>query len=220
MPTVTGGKLNSQNGASTTAELSYDAAPMMPSEMIHLLDAHGFIHHEISPNKLGNIVLTQGALSFVDYEVIKDIIDIALDQVINDMPNTTSAHKRKIEAEKKQHKQIAGFVKKTPFSLQARLFTNASEQIWMTLSRDEMVGSAHDVNFKHGELIAGKWYVLGVLDATPYDSKQAEGHELDSFGAAISQLASLLKTQFGRPNSAYGMTPIAIFRVLTPRQPS
>ena len=40
-------------------------------------------------------------------------------------------------------------------------------EVWMTLNRDEIVGTPTDLNFKHSEFLAGSWYVLGVLDALP-----------------------------------------------------
>ncbi|MGM1003059.1 hypothetical protein [Acinetobacter haemolyticus] len=90
--------------------------------------------------------------------------------------------------------------------------------VWMSLAREDMSTVIHDINFKHGEKLAGKWYVLGILDAIP-NSMDASNFtlpstgEMEQFKSAMSEMMKM----FGRENEAFGMTPIAIFRVLKPK---
>ena len=73
-----------------------------------------------------------------------------------------------------------------------------------------------DLNFKHGEFLAGNWYVLGVLDALPFDDFTFET-DPNEFRDGIVNMVKMIKTIVGRPSTAYGITPIAIFRVLKPQ---
>lgn len=223
LPTVTGGKMGNDHSVNTTAEHQYDGLPTMPREMINRLDELGFIRRDLTPENLGSIVLSKGYLNITDIEVMKGLIDPTLKFTIDSMPNTTSAHKKKREDFEKLMKPLTEFLKNVPFALSCNLFVpkdpgNLLDQVWMSLSREDMTSIIHDINFKHGEKLAGEWYVLGILDAIP-DSLNVSNivlpdiGEMEQFKKAMSEMMKM----FGKDKEAYGMTPIAIFRVLKPQ---
>jgi hypothetical protein len=75
---------------------------------------------------------------------------------------------------------------------------------------------------KHGVAIAGLWNILGVLDALPDEGENSQVYMTDQLIAAISlgaigaqivgPLAPAVRLLLGRPGTAYGTTPLLIFR--------
>lgn len=224
LPTVTGGKLGNDHSVSSTAEHLYDGLPTMPREMIDRLDELGFIRKELKADLLGNLVLLKGRLGVFDIGVSKELMEPAINMHIKTLE---SDHRTKKEAaELKKNKQdLLNFCKSIPYGLEAKVLVKTGEksetgveladEVWMTLNRAEMSGSTHDINFKHGEFLAGDWHVLGVLDALPYDDFTFDTEKND-FRHGVSALIQLMKDFAGRPSTAFGLTPIAIFRVLKP----
>lgn len=226
LPPVAGGKMASDHTANTASESVYDGLPTMPREMINRLDELGFIHRELSPSMLGNLVLYEGRLGITDIGVAKELLNPALNFHIKDLMSDNKTKKEGV-ALKSIQKDMIDFFKGLPFSLEAKLLVDDgsidedtgipyAHEVWMTLNRDEVVGSPHDLNFKHGEFLAGKWYVLGVLDALPHDEFKFNTKESE-ISEGISTLIKLMKELVGRPETSFGITPIAIFRVLKPR---
>lgn len=224
VPLVAGGKMGADHSAQTSSEHQYDGLPTMPREMINRLDELGFIHRELKADILGNLVLLEGRLGVLDIGVAKELVEPALNFHIKTLE---SDHRSKSLAKdlKSNLKDIIHFYKGIPFGLEAKLLVDTGHQnedgiplcdeVWMTLNRDEMVGSPHDLNFKHGEFLSGSWYVLGVLDAHPFDNftYNSAPNELRD---GITQLVNMMKQLVGRPDEAFGITPVAIFRVLKP----
>ena len=215
MPTITGGKLSHANTLSNTGERTYDPIPSMPSDVIHRLDELGFIGRELNSDNLGGLVLLSGRLGILDISLLKDMMDVMFKQAAEEkasLESNTSKRKKVYEQELKANQPIADVLKRIPYSLEARLLVGCDE-IWMTLNRDEIIGNAYEINFKHGDFLSGDYYVLGVLDATPNDDYENPIH-LGELKIAMSAMLQELKKLMGRPNSCYGMTPIAIFRTI------
>ena len=227
IPTVAGGKGGNTHTANRGSEHQYDASPTMPREMIDRLDELGYIHRELSDDMLGNLVLYKGTLGVVDVGVAKDLVEPALNLHLKELLAGNQQQKNSANEIKKNLKDMISFVKSIPFAVEARLLVSTGEknesgvqlanEIWMSLSRDEMVGSPHDLNFKHGEYLAGELYVLGVLDAVPFDGLTFETED-NELREGITALTKMMKETMGRPATAYGLSPVAIFRVLKPKQ--
>lgn len=227
LPTIANGKMGTDHSANTSSEHLYDGIPTMPREMINKLDELGFIHRVLDESMLGNLVLYEGRLGVLDVGVAKELLEPALNMHIRELDKNKETKKLAHDM-RSNLKEMTIFYKNIPFGLEARLLVSTGnfhpesgiplcDEVWMTLNRDEMSGSPYDLNFKHGEFMSGKWYVLGVLDALPYDNftYTTAPNELKD---GISELITTMQKMIGRPDSAFGMTPIAIFRVLKPQQ--
>lgn len=223
IPTVTGGKAGNDHGATTTAEKVFDGIPTMPREMINRLDELGFIYRDLVPENLGSLILLKGALSVDDIETTKNLMEPALGVFMHLLQTDKPSQRTEKNKIKTLAKPFLEFLKNIPFSLSCNLYVQADDDsltdVWMSLSRDGMSSNIHDINFKHGQKLAGQWYVLGILDAIPniYDENKRtmpDKEGLDQFKSALSDVMK----QFGRNDTAYGITPIAIFRELKPQK--
>ncbi|WP_343514103.1 hypothetical protein [Acinetobacter baumannii] len=228
VPAVTGGKLANDHTVNTTSEHLYDGIPTMPREMINRLDELGFINRELNDDMLGNLVLLEGRLGVTDIGVVKELVEPALNFYIKDLTKKNTKEARELaKALKENTKDAANMVRGIPFGLEAKLLHDTGQkdeetgvslcnEVWMTLNRDEIVGTPTDLNFKHSEFLAGSWYVLGVLDALPFDNFTFNT-DPNEFRDGVVSMIKMVREFAGRPQTAYGITPIAIFRVLKPK---
>ncbi|GBR36393.1 hypothetical protein AA11826_1525 [Komagataeibacter oboediens DSM 11826] len=132
------------------------------------------------------------------------------------------AEERKRQPSETQIKAAFGAIlKDTPYPIQADTMT-PDGMLWSTLKNDCLLTSWEDLSLKHGSVIPGIWYVLGVLDAHPVvddDTNPAvveerwnnavSGNEITD---AIAGVLSTVRRTFGRPSGSYGLTPLLIFR--------
>ncbi|MGP1571861.1 MAG: DUF6414 family protein [Moraxella sp.] len=229
IPTVTGGKIGSQNTADTSSEQQYDTKAIMPRDIIDRLDELGFIGRDLVADNLGRLILLKGHLSVVDVDMFKQLIQPALNFYINDLNHQIKASsgpvKQALQSELADIKRIKNdmieLIKGVPFAIQGRFLsktkTNQEDyhNVWMTLNRDELIGDTNDLNFKHGLFVSGEWYLLGVLDALPYDDFSYQ-YNSNQFNGMIEHIITSLKEAAGRPKESFGITPIAIFRNIEP----
>ncbi|WP_347454067.1 hypothetical protein [Acinetobacter thermotolerans] len=224
MPAVTGGKMGNDHTVNTTSEHLYDGLPTMPREMINRLDELGYIYRDLTPDNLGALVLLKGYLNITDIEVMKGVIDPTIKFMFNNMETNSGAERAEKKKAQDQMSPLIEFIKNIPFALSCNLFVGNEDnksltEVWMSLAREDMSSTIHDINFKHGDKLAGEWYVLGVLDAIPtsLDTNNIilpDNDDMEQFRKSMSEMMKM----FGRSDEAYGMTPIAIFRVLKPKQ--
>ncbi|MEB5475989.1 DUF6414 family protein [Acinetobacter pollinis] len=216
---VASGKWGAKNNSGLNSEDLFDASVTMPREMIDRLDELGFINYDLNENQLGNLVLLKGSLGVCDVASMKEVIDPAVQFTMDQMPSLKPSEKTAKNQLKKMMDPLISFMKAIPFALQARFFDKGDfdKEVWMTLNRTEMFNDINDINFKYGDIMAGDWHVLGVLDAIPNDQsiKVTESNEINE---VVENFTKMMKEQFGRPTTAYGMTPIAIFRVIKPNK--
>ncbi|WP_228029439.1 hypothetical protein, partial [Leptospira borgpetersenii] len=104
-----------------------------------------------------------------------------------------------------KHKaDLINFIKNMPFAIQSRFLVgdeNEFKQVWMTLNRDELSIPTHDINFKHGEIMAGEWYLLGVLDALPGDEFEYGNNNSSEIQDIIRVFVNQLRGFAGRPST-------------------
>ncbi len=107
-----------------------------------------------------------------------------------------------------------------PHLLQVRIGQNG-RNFWGSLREDSMVVSSSDLLLKHGASIAGKWLMLGILDAVPDDGASSTfAQDLGSrilsegFTAIMGSLGPISRLLLGRSNDAFGITPLLIFRTV------
>ncbi|MEY0399757.1 hypothetical protein AB7W17_23025, partial [Providencia rettgeri] len=105
-----------------------------------------------------------------------------------------------------------------PTSTQIDLIDTEHNSVWMSVDAHNLSIKTDDIVLKYGSKIPGTWYMLGIVDAKPDE----QYHENDNFfGNSIhhndlkkgfTEMFDIIKTMAGRPNNAFGITPVIIFR--------
>ena len=91
--------------------------------------------------------------------------------------------------------------------------------IWYPLIDDFVIGTIGDIVLKHLTIVSGEWHIVGVVDALPdqfvslslmeFLATNLQNQNLEAYTEALARLS---RSMFGRPSTAYGVTPIVIFR--------
>lgn len=201
------------------AELTYDPLWTNARAFLDYLAHRGMIQRDVYSARIGQFVLVKGALSVVDVAMLKDGWKLPTFRHAAGIPATTPRPgKGRPGAPNEPHPiefafEMLGIL---PHSVQA-VVASSSSTVWSTLRSDCLATSSGDLLLKHGLVIPGEWSILGILDAQPDFAPAAEE---PVFSADGDQMAAQLMTLFapltrkllGRPQDAFGVTPLMIFR--------
>jgi len=217
IPALAKGELGATDTTNDAIERQFDAVWSTPLNLIRELQAQDFIHRDIASAALGQIILFRGHIQILDYRLLQSIWEPLMAHQRSLLPDHTHAQQKEKKTLAETHKHLTKIAENLPHLLQLRAF-NDSHQLWGTLDPASMVAAASDLSFKYGPAIPGEWLVLAVLDAKPFDHEQ-DLHFPNGLGEiemGMLQMAVQLKTLFGRNSIDFGMTPLAIYRQVTP----
>jgi len=212
----------------------YDPTWANAREFLNLLQSNGLIERNLGSAELGQFVLLQGTLSVYDLDLVgkmwnlksvKRMMNASLPQIPSvsksqkNNPQVkqmlVSAHRAKSQAEQglELFSELAPHL---PHTVQAIVRNGSHDEIWCTLARDGLNMTTSDILLKHGMNVPGTWAVLGILDAAPdHEDHNSISDELgpnDMVAGIFRAMAPLVRQLFGRPESAFGVTPLLIFR--------
>jgi hypothetical protein len=225
-------KIDYSDGSDSSVKKEYDAQWVAPLTFLDTADQRGLIERDITKARIGRLVLLSGRLSMLDMAMLKGAWEMpAIRQQIQSGVTPTAplsrAQRRRGEAATPVPgvDMILGLLKLWPHVTQVMLAGNGMTA-WGTIRDDGLITPAGDLILKHGVGIAGTWSVVGVLDATPElnpitDPNQAVQAAMAAptvpslVGTLFEALSPLTRQALGRPPSAYGVTPLLIFRDVT-----
>lgn len=204
---------NQSSIVSETLERNYDASWSLPLNVLSALQSNNFIHAGFAGAKIGNLVMTSGRAKLLDVGMLKSMWRVGLNATLSGMPTTTSAHKRARTELKDTWEKIGGIIDNVPRSVQLHLSTDECA-VWTTLSQDGMIINPDDLALKYGGKIVGDWHIIGIFDARPEQGEAEEQVEQEEMGLLTGMFGMMdgIRGMVGRPENAYGITPIAIFR--------
>jgi hypothetical protein len=117
------------------------------------------------------------------------------------------------------------FLSILPHTIQTAI-SGTEGNVWGILRDDNLVGPSSDLMLKHGATIQGEWNVVGVIDALPESMNLGEfgtdvpvdedfNFEESGLGGFVDVILPIAKLLLGRPDTAFGITPMLIFREVT-----
>lgn len=227
-----------------SSERVYDPLWTNSLTFLDYLDEANLIQRAIENGRIGQFVLAKGSLTVMDLTLFKGMWQIpaikkmiaAGAQVESQNGDAQSRQQRRaLQRGGNQQSAVSQYestldagmslIGLLPHAIQARMTIQETQRsVWTSLKEDALVVSATDLTLKHGTTVAGKWNMLGILDALP----DIDGEELtesgkesalrslalvnNPFGAMMNEMMPLLRPILGRPFPSYGMTPLMIFR--------
>jgi hypothetical protein len=217
IPALAKGELGATDTTNDAVERHFDAVWSTPLNLIRELQAQDFIHRDIASAALGQIILFKGHIQILDYRLLQSIWEPLLAHQRSLLPEHTHAQQKEKKVLAETQKHLIKIAENLPHLLQLRAF-NDDCQLWGTLDPASMVSTASDLSFKYGPSIPGEWLVLAVLDAKPFDAAQdlKLPTGIGDIEMGMLHMAIQLKTLFGRNSIDFGMTPLAIYRRVTP----
>lgn len=227
-------KMDTSETATESIQKQFDAQWVAPLAFLDEANKRGMIVRHLAQARIGQLVLDSGTLSVTDLSIVKEMWKLpAIRSMILQGAETAIQTSTLPRAERRRNEKHntetattepspvdAGIelISILPHSIQARLVGD-SGQIWCNLRDDGIIVSSSDLLLKHGVNIAGKWNIIGILDAFPDDALPETTNVSVTQGAIIPLVAlfeagivPFTRALLGRPASSYGMTPILIFR--------
>ncbi len=223
-----------ESGGSEVSERFYDPFWTNARTLLDYLHEHNLINKNMENAALGQFVLVKGSLILLDLGLLRDAWEkqsiqkiikasAGIDSEAPKNRNARRAQDAKGQSDAANHiDAIIALLSLLPHTLQIRLVSTIGS-FWSTLDENSVVGRASDLMLKHGSLIGGEWHILGVLDAYPYNPEhRTDGGQTmpelvaslaeTAIGQMIARLAPAVQPMMGRPPSAWGITPLLIFR--------
>lgn len=216
-------------------ERVYDPLWANARALLDYLTQRNMVRNDIASAAIGQFVLVSGQLLLLDLAMLKSAwekppIQRLMKAGMNHQLKSSGRNREQRRAAEKsalsqgeaQFEVLVALLSMMPHAVQVRLIGN-NVNVWCTLEEGAIAGLSSNLILKHGALLGGSWNMLGVLDASPYDPefKNDDGEgEAEIFariaetmvGALAARLGPITRTVMGRPPSAYGVTPLLIFR--------
>jgi hypothetical protein len=223
-----------EDQGSDTSERVYDPLWTNARVLLDYLDERQMIERDITGGRLGQFVLASGRLAITDLAIFRALMELPsirriLDHGSSSQPEGNRAERKRQEAMARKTSAPSGvpqmaidMLSVLPHTIQARFYHDGVAQIWCSLETNSLVTSSGDILLKHGVVMSGEWFVLGILDAIPAQGDDDDGvgligeigeEQTGELAAKVMVTLVPFTRQFlGRPKNAFGMTPLLIFR--------
>jgi hypothetical protein len=219
------GRNVSESGSDSSSK-TYDPIWQNSLALLDYLAQRNLVGRDLSQVKLGQFALVSGKLIITSIAMIRAVITskrgaTAMARSIQDSETKrekeqgkpVKSHREKEMEFKMTAEMIQGMFESIPSAVVMHLI-GEEFSVWSSLGEDGLSVTIDDLLLKHGGTAAGDWNVLGIVDALPNAEPLAVDpyYQDDSAGSAIATLFTSLRPKMGRPDKAFGMTPLMIFR--------
>nr|WP_314539903.1 hypothetical protein [uncultured Ottowia sp.] len=225
LPPIAEFNLRGGKNVEDAIERQYDAAWSAPLNFLTEITRKSLLREELDGASLGQIILLRGHLQIVDFNTLhqlwKPIQKIIQEESIIQQQRQLNRTQRRSKDSKIQfnqaRKQQADEIDLTgsiltalPALIQLKCF-NERYEAWGTLNPQHMLCSPSDLAFKFGPGVPGQWTVVGLLDAKPDEENPISETNTDLEKGLLTAMLQM-RLYLGRPASAWGITPLLIYR--------
>jgi hypothetical protein len=209
--------------ASKTGQLERTFDPLWQNARSFVEYAQG-ITKDLSEASIGQIVSISGSITIIDFNFLKDFManKSIMDSLLEDKtsPEGNRQERRshqKYPKNRSSDPPISELFGLFPYKIQMTI--EADVEAWCTISEEFLVTQASDIVLKYGGALDGNWSVIGILDAVPsvFSGELIGNLDFDdgveAFGMKLTKaMAPMARVLLGRPFSAYGITPLVVYR--------
>jgi len=214
-----GYELSPKDEGTVASERLYDPLWTNALTFLDYLEERDLVQRDLFQARIGQFVLLQGRITLFDLSLVKSMWHIpeARENAINSAVASRSTEPRKtVERDMNVLFQIAEYL---PHEAQFLFSCKTGEVAWSLLRPEFLIGSAAELGLRYGMGIEGEWALLGIVDALPGDAEESEktmatvvqAIPRHNVGVEVARVASMVRNM-GRPQIAYGITPLLIFR--------
>lgn len=212
-------------GSQQSAETTYDPLWANARAFLDYLTQRNLLEDDLYGARIGQFVLFKGALSVIDTGVMKKAYNLPFFRRAVGINDAAAKGKPGVKAAPANDLEFAfEMLGILPHQAQASI-ASPSASVWASLKDESLAISTADLLLKHGVTIPGEWAIVGILDAQPDIVTDLENPEFGSDAAgAIALLmrviAPIARRILGRPEDAFGVTPLLIFRQVEATAPN
>jgi hypothetical protein len=199
----------------------YDPFWVIPLSFRDYLEERGLLRNNLNTARIGQIVVVRGRLTILDMGLLKSLwrIPEAKENAMQSALQNPGQDASNVERTVNMFFQIADTL---PHDVQCIFSTTNTNKVWALLRDEHITGSSSDLALRYGMGIDGEWSLLGIVDALPGDQEESQltrqaavaAIENNAIAGEIAKIAEVARAM-GRPQNAYGVTPLLIFREIT-----
>lgn len=245
IPQLASGAVQHAKTSTDTIDRQYDPRYTVPLTLIEHLENAGMIQRELSSASLGTLVLVRGSLEITDIRMMKSLwkpimafwmrstFSAHIDQKITEKGKKgaellraraaiTAQEEFKVLRSRmtEQFSTLADIVQVLPHPLQASI-KGEHGATWSVLDPQHMTTNVDGFALMHGKSIPGMWSAIALVDALPENDEEHSDPfkdigERSKTVESMNAMQEMLRNQFGRPRTSYGISPIAIYRSIEP----
>lgn len=216
----------------------YDPMWSNARALLDTLDERGLIQRDLVDAETGQLVLISGELSILDLKLIsgmwsmnsvQKMIEMGLPQLPKykkgqrETPEMRAALRMAKQAKEEMElnfKLFMDLIPALPHATQVQVSDEQGRRVWCTVNAEGLSMSASDISLKHGINVPGTWALLGILDALPdqvsTDVRQQSADGSEMVAKLYESMVPVLRNFLGRPEDAFGVTPLLVFREVRP----
>lgn len=200
-------------------------------EPLTFLDrAQNMIVRDVAKAGIGQFVLCTGSLRILDLLMLRAAWEQkSVQKLVSDgvkEAQSTGQNRQDRRAQKQTGSEFGStlammfdMLRLMPHGIQGQLQTQ-HQLIWSAMRAEGFITQPSDLLLNHGAELTGTWNVVGILDATPAATNEEAAESADPTANSQSSLVGnlaitiqpLARQLLGRPESAFGVTPLIIFR--------
>ncbi len=213
------GEVESTDGTERTFDQSW---PMIMATIAELYD-RGWVRKTALGVPVGSLIEQTGLLQVVDLRVMRELWSPITKLLARGQQSKAKIPTRSVLS------NMAEFAKYIPHPMVAQMITNPEDKPfefgesslvgWGLLDTKNILGNADAFALMNGGLFGGLYSMIAVLDiganseAAPFVDP-FENWEVNNSFEMMLGMQQYIRSIFGRPNYANGVTPLAIYRAL------
>lgn len=208
-------------GGAEGQEREYDPLWANARTLLDFLEGDHLIQKDVASARIGQFLLAKGRLAITDLAIMKRAMGLSSVKKTMSASQPKGAGRQTALAAQTFALEMLTIL---PHNAQGRLYTTDGQLLWAGLGASYLTVAAEDIFLQHGVLISGEWHMLGVVDAIPgpygepdatisiFDAIREEDPGTELLARVLPTLVPFTKQTLGRPETAYGITPLLIFR--------
>lgn len=203
---------STENGSLTH---TFDHMESLPFKAIEIMHAENLINYDIKNTNYGQIVCISGYAKLYDLTILSSSWE-SLMKIQEKNSNIARGINPKNKELSTESKMIVKMLDSMPPLMSFKIKDTDKNTTWAALEMEHLIGSSFGYALKHGTALRGKWNILGILDATPHNSNVDLNDYPDDNDmlSALNGVSDAVRVFMGRTKDEFGITPIAIWRML------
>ncbi|ADU61466.1 MAG: hypothetical protein KUA35_09145 [Pseudodesulfovibrio sp.] len=216
------GNLRHENRSAVSEASTQHISPhdIILSDVLGGLHEKGLIKDEDENLNVGNFVVLEGKVSFLNYGIGREFIDlipIFAGSSSPDVSHLPKNERKKAIREQSKHQEtgaalVSAIAKMLPWEIQM-VMTTGRREAWAVIDKQKLRNSAAGLGLMYGMTLTGKWSVLGIVDQL-HDEKppRPTAFTANDMASGLCDASIGIKDLVGCPDSAIGLTPLLLFR--------
>ena len=191
-------------------------------EVLRKLAYSGMICPDPTVAVTGNLLLLQGRLGILDFELcdglfslLPDVVQASRDPYPGDLFRRRPPQRS--SAEQKPSDFFAKVAALAPESVTV-LMKHADVSVWGAARRKTLFSATGQLAMQSGPVLPGDWSMLAIVDV-PLTGTEGEIDGLSDFVEGLLRGLEGMRSVIGMPKQCLGVTPLAVFRRLLPSTP-